>query len=609
MVAGRIYVLCCFICITLASCLSGCVRQPLMENPALAAANQTLTIANTASNAIAKNQALLTATHHFIEADARQDAVHTLQQVNPNVLLPSEWVQSQLLKAELDLKAKHPLTAIHQLDTIASAPTLTRQTRVTFKLILARAYLQLADPLTSAKIRIGLTKYLAFGSAQFQANNRVIWQLLQGLSIIQLKHGLMHLSSKVARGWFQLALIAHRSELTNGALSQALLTWKATYLKHPANQFLPSRKQLLSLNQKIHSPLKIGLILPTSGGLEKLGNAIKNGFLAAFYRYHPKPQLLLFDSNQGNIATLYQTAVQKGATFVVGPLTKQHIQTLLKGTTLSVPTLVLNDFASSRLQPNLYSFSLSPLQEANALAKQAALMHHKAALVIAADNAWGHTIVEQFQKVFAGQRGEVVATLWVKPMSTRAVTQAISQVLGTAASNARAHQLRHQLYRRVRSKMVRRRDIDMVFLALPADTVHQVVPLLKFYYAGDLPIYSPSNIYIGNYHQSNNDLNNVRFYAMPWVLTGHLSPTLQALKQSLKMAKWASFMQVPKLYAFGIDAFLIATHFRRLKILPNLSLQGVTGRLHLGENQVIVRQMPLAIMRHGVPQVMNNVSF
>src|SRR4051812_10012688 len=75
----------------------------------------------------------------------------------------------------------------------------------------------------------------------------------------------------------------------------------------------------------VTEPQHVALLLPLSGNLASAGQAVKEGFLAAYYASQPRPELAIefYDTaSQADINSLYQQAQQKGADFVIGPLTK-----------------------------------------------------------------------------------------------------------------------------------------------------------------------------------------------------------------------------------------------------------------------------------------------
>src|SRR5690606_36563102 len=54
-----------------------------------------------------------------------------------------------------------------------------------------------------------------------------------------------------------------------------------------------------------------------------------------------------------------------------------------------------------------------------------------------------------------------------------------------------------------------------------------------------------------------------------------------------------------RLYAMGIDAYLLAPRLSQLKALPETRIQGQTGILGMTEQQRIERELPWAIIQNG----------
>src|SRR3990167_2111843 len=100
--------------------------------------------------------------------------------------------------------------------------------------------------------------------------------------------------------------------------------------------------------QVIPSPSiqRIALLLPLKGPYEPYAKAIKNGFFTAFYEQKKEtgiaPDILVFDTSDKNIQTVYQQAVSQGANFIVGPLDKANVAVLAHSDAVKVPILALN---------------------------------------------------------------------------------------------------------------------------------------------------------------------------------------------------------------------------------------------------------------------------
>ncbi|HLB57220.1 MAG TPA: penicillin-binding protein activator, partial [Gammaproteobacteria bacterium] len=127
----------------------------------------------------------------------------------------------------------------------------------------------------------------------------------------------------------------------------------------------------------------------------------------------------------------------------------------------------------------------------------------------------------------------------------------------------------------------RRHDFDVIFLLAQPDKAREIVPLLKYYYADNVPIYSTSAIYSGSpAPQKDVDLNGVYFCDIPAVLLGRTGN---------------------RLFAVGQDAYLLSNQLPRLAKLPNFPLYGETGALTLTSKQQIYRRLPWTQMHAGHP--------
>ena len=174
-------------------------------------------------------------------------------------------------------------------------------------------------------------------------NARAIWAAVNQLDAAALSRELAGLSGDL-RGWVDLALIGRSRWLDNAAFERALAGWQGRYPNHPAGgsvlPTLAARPPATDLG-----PRRIGLLLPLSGQYAAAARAIQDGFIAAWYEDRggdPERAVVVYDANASNVQALYDQAVDEGAEFIVGPLEKPAIQTLLKRGSLPVPTLALN---------------------------------------------------------------------------------------------------------------------------------------------------------------------------------------------------------------------------------------------------------------------------
>ena len=139
----------------------------------------------------------------------------------------------------------------------------------------------------------------------------------------------------------------------------------------------------------------------------------------------------------------------------------------------------------------------------------------------------------------------------------------------------------------------RRQDFDMIFLLAYPSKARQIMPMLRYYYAGDVPVYATSAAYSGASNaQKDRDLEGLIFCDMPWVFhhqMGHKNWPEQ----------WNSYN---RLFALGNDSFMLATRLNQLLLFPAIGLGDGSGALYMNANQQIARVLAWGQMKQGMPQ-------
>ncbi|MGB6977357.1 MAG: penicillin-binding protein activator [Gammaproteobacteria bacterium] len=366
----------------------------------------------------------------------------------------------------------------------------------------------------------------------------------------------------------------------------------------PANANLPAGTR--ATPGSIPAIHQVALLVPLQGPLGASGQAIRNGFLAAYYEAEQEeknaPTISVIDTSDGDIASLYQQAVTNGANFIVGPLTKTEVQTLANHGKLTVPTLALNALDNPRPVTNLFQFSLSPHDETQQAATKAWNDGHRRAIIIAANAPWAQNIANVFSQQWRSLGGQVVANSTFN--SSSEINSTVGQALRINPSEVRNKNLQNTLRTRVNSLA------DMVFIVALPQQARQIPPFLKFYYAGDLAVYATSAIYSGTPSPNQDqDLNGVQFCDIPWVLNSSAElPNNLALIRNRVMTLWPTpFARNPRLYALGVDAYGVMNQLNQLLAAPQTGMTGATGTLYLTPNQQIQRRLSWAQIRNGAP--------
>lgn len=424
------------------------------------------------------------------------------------------------------------------------------------------------------------TQELLTDNTIWQSSPNTVWNNVSHVSLTKLEAA-SNVSDTIASGWIKLAIIAKRYSLDTKELAQQLMAWRSQFSNHPGNSIFPDNSNLTTL---LNTPLPqhIALLLPLQN---RAGQAIRDGFLSAYYdslaKNHVQQTISFYDTSVNkNIPALYQQAVAEGATFVVGPLMKDEVQTLTNAGGFKVPTLELNytEIGFGSLPNNLYQFGLSQTDETQQVADKAKSAGHSRALIIVSKSDATMRSAKSLISRWQADGGTIVDSLYFDPKTN--LTQSVADLLHVNPT-ADTKRSRSKDSNKTTLEQQRRQDFDVIFLLTDPQSAREVVPLLKFYYASNVPIYATSSVYSGAPNPAKDqDLNGVIFCDIPWLI----------------QAKNAN-----RLTAVGHDAYLLSSDLPRLRMMPNFPMYTATGALSLNSHQQIYRRLPWTKMHGGMP--------
>ncbi len=483
--------------------------------------------------------------------------------------------------------------ALAKLAEIKEPDTLSSYNQLEFHELLAQVYRVTGSPLESITERIKLESLLADDEAQIK-NRRTLWFTLINLSQPELDTLAIETSNQSElKGWVQLAIISRKYRDNSQSLLAALDQWQSHYYKHPANNILPNPLDSIS-GKLLSKPNKVALLLPLSGPLSGPGNAVRDGFMAAAKSNENNTEINAYDTDKGDVAELYQKAISEGAEYVVGPLTKNQVAAVAK-IDHPVPTLLLND-ADVNLQDNTYLFGLSPLSEASQVAIKARSKGYRRALVIAPKNEWGSEVTKAFSTQWKQNGGQLVDIL--SYAASDDMNKNMQNFLKVSESQVREKQLKQVLGQSIQSLASRRQDFDMIFLLAYPSKARQIMPLLKYYYAGDIPVFATSSVYGGSANAlKDKDLDGIIFCDIPWVFS-HQMGTRNWPEQ---------FNSYNRLYALGMDSYALATQLNHLILFPADGSIETNGTLYLKPSQQVARVLEWGQFRQGLAHSLGDV--
>ncbi len=590
--------LCTVICLfTTSSCSKK--HKPLI--PTQLSAAQYIELAQTAKPAL-KPVYELAAANKYIEQQKPELAKGILNQID--VQLTTELnLEKQLIEAKLALLEDQPKKTLSILNQIvASNVVLNDEQQMLLHTLLANTYEIVGDTLASVEQR-SLLQSLIKDPQQQRPNLIATWHNLQSLSPKQLNQYISTTATPNLQGWLTLTLITKQSQ-TPDQLIKSLRQWQKKYPNHAAISLLPQNVSE-ELNGTV-APKSIALLLPLHGRLAATGESVRNGFLAAYYAAEKKqiniPHLKIYDTYKKDITSVYQQAVAEGANLIIGPLRKNDLQTLIKNDAINTQTIALNTLYDAPPQnKNLIQFGLSPLDEAQQAADRAWKQGMHRVLIITTNTQWGQHISDVFRQAWTNFGGDIVDQ--VNLSSSQNITAAIGNALNINYSNQDYNTLKKDLATHMRFVPRRRQDIDMIYLVAQPTLARQVVPTLKYFFAGNVPVYALSQVYSGiNNTRIDRDLNGVYFCDMPWVLDPKHEPKhIQALRQQIKTVWPTSYTHHKKLYALGVDAYLVSAKLQQMQALPQFAIAGATGDLYLDQAQHIYRELNWSRFKNGTP--------
>ena len=607
--------------------LVGCQSQPVRETVEIVpdtialeliadgryaeAAHEYVALSRNAHGAVAQDL-MLKAVALLLDIGQTDDASQLLNELAGQTLSDNLAPRRNLLAADLALRQRAPERTIELLSALP-AHRFGPDSATRFHLLRARAYEDTRRFMEAAHERIALDATLVDDTRR-ATNHSALWDALIRADRTQRERALP-LATGSSAGWLHLAAIADEHQSSPAALERALTQWQTDFPDHPAHSEIVAT-MLGAVRQSVRQPTRIALLLPFHGDFADAADAARDGFLAAWYADAAnvqRPAIAIHDTSFEAIDVVYTRAVETGADFVVGPLRRGPVTSLACSDTPLVTTLALNEIDGApfldeeserrcgrdRTVPGLYHFTLLPEAEARQVAERAWLGGLSKAIAFTRGGQWGTRVYRAFADEWE-RLGGIVLDHRVMTQDAGDIGALAAAALGVLGSHERARDVRRIIGRSVESEPRRRQDIDFVFMAaFPADA-RQLMPRLAFHHGTDLPVYATSHVWSGVLDPTNDrDLNGVVFGDMPWLA----APTTQdrRLQEQLASALAERDRTLLRLYAFGADAYRLATGLRRMAGERLASIDGHTGRLSLAANHRVSRRLTWTRFVDGTP--------
>lgn len=419
-----------------------------------------------------------------------------------------------------------------------------------------------------------LSKFSPVGSSDGLAWSQRIWKVLNSWCVYRGYNDVRE-QTKSATEWWELAQLLGTS-ISPIQKYESYEQWKVNYPQHLASRFPPVQFDALIPD----GPERIALMLPQSGSLSSAARAIRNGFLSAHLsntEANRNVQVDVFDTEEKDISLLVDQLIAKGMDVIVGPLDKDRVRNLVRGDTLAVPIIALNQVPESTItNSSALQLGLVVEDDVTAISRRLLDMRAKRILLMIGREFWCARASVALKESLMSKVKIVDETL-LSDLSD--VTEDVAQVLLVAQSNSRHERLQDSIGE-LEFNARRRYDIDAIVAFVDYAEFGSLTAALRYHFAGDIPILVAEPT-LRNREQRVEYEDGTLFTSIP----ATLYPT------TLAHDVYDSFSDANELfplYAFGIDAYRVAMNIPSLR--RGESVFGLTGVLSIRESGVIARE-------------------
>jgi outer membrane PBP1 activator LpoA protein len=494
--------------------------------------------------------------------------------------LPAERA---LVAAEIAYAENDPARAIHELDQIA-VPTSADQAQ-NYWWIRGRSAFLTGHPVEGTRALVERERWLNDG-VRVAANRAELYSRIRTAAERAQVLIPPPKSDPIVVGWLELGPVAVGLARDPMRAAAALANWRRLFPQHPANESVLALATT-QIAAATEYPDQIALLLPLSGRAEAVGVAVRDGFIAAYLEQDPaaRPRLRIYDVAQDSVGSIYSRAISEGAGFIVGPLTKEDVSAVVPLSQSGTPVLALNFLSESTSAPrNFFQFALSPEDEARIVARRVVADGRLNGVAIVPGSEWGKRVAAAFADELSHLGGTVLDSRRFDPTQVD-FSDLIKQVLQVRAVKGEPSS--------------HRADAAFVFVAAgSAGIARQILPQLKFHYAGDVPVYSTSDSFEPD-PTANSDLDGMLFADMPWMVAN--DPVTAQIRDGVRAAWPARTQRRDRLYAFGFDAYRLLPTLRAKSRLEGAEISGMTGKLRLDDQNRVRRGLDWAQIRNGQP--------
>jgi hypothetical protein len=423
----------------------------------------------------------------------------------------------------------------------------------------------------------------------------MVWNTLRSMPTSELDRLRVATADPYSAAWLSLAILFASDPISSQNFNLQLTNWQRRNPNHPANRYV-----VLYIAPKADpAHLRIrqaALLLPITSSFTEAAQAIRDGFLFLSRQMDPstRPVIRIYDFGDQTELTraYYDAAIRDQADFIVGPVGPAAVKALASQNEFPVPTLLLGNFGHPDAErSHVYQFSLSPEDDARAVAERAFNDGHRRAVALYPDTSQGNRIFSAWRHKWH-EHGGILIQSYAYDTSVSDHSQILRALFHLDHSDARRKALQKTLDSTAQTKFLarRRQDIDALFVLGDNYQIRLIKPQIDFHHAHDLVVYSLNSNYTGIHDPVKDlDLEGIVFGDMPWVLNhGGIA---QALRNRVPQQQSRRGTVLDRLFALGMDAYELMHNIGEMERHPDVSYPGMTGDLTVTTTGRIQRQL------------------
>jgi hypothetical protein len=423
----------------------------------------------------------------------------------------------------------------------------------------------------------------------------MVWNTLRSTPTSELDQLRVAATDPYSTAWLALAKLFASDPISSQNFNRQLASWQRRNPDHPANRYLHLHiaSQAIPAHRRIR---QVALLLPITSSFSEAAQAIRDGFLFLSRQSDPsvRPLIRIYDFGDQTELTraYYDAAVRDRADFIVGPVGPAAVRVLATQNEFPVPTLLLGSFDHpDAVHSNAYQFSLSPENDATAVAERAFNDGHRRVVALYPDTLQGRRIFAAWRQMWR-EHGGILIQSHAYDTNVSDHSQILRALFHLDHSSARRNALQKTLDSTAQTRFLarRRQDIDALFLLGDNYQTRLIKPQIDFHHAHDLAVYSLNSNYTGTPDPVKDlDLEGIVFGDMPWVLNHGGSS--QSLRSRVPQQQSRSGTVLDRLFALGMDAYGLIHNIGEMQRNPDLTYPGMTGDLSVTAMGRIRRQL------------------